>query len=136
MTARRALAAEDFRRTGVPHRRVEAWKYSDLRTVVSAGEVETAGAATWSIEAEGVEMIAAGEGEFAGAMGEASLAFADAGFGLRVAKAGKVRVTFATPGQARVRIVVEPGAVLEYIETAEGDGFQNIGMDVSVGEGA
>ena len=69
-------------------------------------------------------------------MGEASLAFADAGFGLRVAKAGKVKVNFTGPGQARVRIVVEPGATLDYIETAEGDGFQNIGMDVSVGEGA
>src|ERR1700743_3051002 len=69
-------------------------------------------------------------------MDEASLAFAKTGFGLRVAKAGKVRVNFATPGQARVRIILEPGATLDYVETAEGDGFQNIGMDVSVGEGA
>jgi Fe-S cluster assembly protein SufD len=136
MTALRAKAAEDFRTRGVPHRRVEAWKYSDLKSAVDADQVVSAGAAKWMIEAEGVEVIDGGEGGFAGAMGEASLAFAGAGFGLRVAKAGKVRVNFKTPGQARVRIVVEHGATLDYIETAEGDGFQNIGMDVSVGAGA
>ena len=136
MTAVRAKAAEDFRAHGVPHRRVEAWKYSDLKSAIDVDQVALAGAAKWTIEAEGVEMIDAGEGGFAGAMGEASLAFARAGFGLRSAKAGKVRVNFATPGQARVRIVVEPGATLEYIEIAEGGGFQNIGMDVSVGAGA
>ena len=136
MTALRAKAAEDFRAHGVPHRRVEAWKYSDLKLAIDADQVISAGAAKWTIEADGVEMIDVGEGGSAGAMGEASLAFAGVGFGLRVAKTGKVRVTFATPGQARVRIVVEPGATLDYVETAEGDGFQNIGMDVSVGAGA
>jgi len=135
MNALRAKAAEEFRAVGVPHRRVEVWKYSDLKSAVDADQVASAGAAQWTIEAEGVAQIPAGEGGFAGVMGEASLAFADAGFGLLVAKAGKVRVNFATPGQARVRLVVEPGATLEYIETAEGDGFQNIGMDVSVGAG-
>jgi Fe-S cluster assembly protein SufD len=136
MTALRAKATEDFRAHGVPHRRVEAWKYTDLKSAVDADQIISACAATWTIEAEGVEMIDPGEGSFSGAMGEASLAFANAGFGLRVAKAGKVRVNFATPGQARVHVVVEPGATLEYIEIAEGNGFQNIGMDVSIGAGA
>lgn len=136
MTALRAKAAEDFRAHGVPHRRVEAWKYSDLKSAVDADQVVSAGAVRWTIEAEGIEMIDTDAGGFAGAMGEASLAFAEAGFGLRVAKAGRVKVNFATPGQARVRIVVEPGATLDYIETVEGEGFQNIGMDVSVGVGA
>jgi Fe-S cluster assembly protein SufD len=136
MTALRAKAAEDFRARGVPHRRVEAWKYSDLKSVVDADQVASAGAAQWTIEGEGVEQVDFRDGAFAGAMGEASLAFAGAGFGLRVAKAGKVNVKFATPGQARVSILVEPGSTLDYFETAEGDGFQNIGMDISVGEGA
>ncbi|MBV9991473.1 MAG: SufD family Fe-S cluster assembly protein [Alphaproteobacteria bacterium] len=129
-------AAEDFRAKGVPHRRVEAWKYTDLKSAVDVEQVASATAAQWTLESEGAEPIDFHDGGFAGAMGEASMAFAEAGFGLRVAKAGKVRVNFATPGQARVRLVVEPGAVLEYIETAEGDGFQNIGLDVSIGEGA
>jgi len=138
MNALRARAAEEFRALGVPHRRVEAWKYSDLRSVVDADQVASAGAATWSIESDGVELfdLADGEGAFAGAMGEASLAFAQAGFGLRVRKSGNVHVTFASPGQARVRIVLEPGATLNYTEIAEGEGFQNIGMDVAVGAGA
>jgi Fe-S cluster assembly protein SufD len=136
MTAVRAKAAEDFRAHGVPHRRVEAWKYSDLRAAVDAEQVAEAGAAGWTIETEGVEPIDFRGGAFAGAMGEASLAFAQAGFGFRVTKAGRVRVKFATPGQARVRFVVEPGATLDYIEMAGGDGFQNIGMEVSVGAGA
>ena len=136
MSALRARAADDFRAQGVPHRRVEAWKYSDLRSAVDIQQITSAAAANWTIESEGVEMIALSDGRFAGAMGQASLAFAHAGFGLRVAKAGKVHVKFGTPGQARVRIVVEPGATLDYFETAEGDAFQNIGMDVSVGAGA
>jgi Fe-S cluster assembly protein SufD len=136
MNALRAKAAEEFRARGVPHRRVEAWKYSDLKSAVDAEQVVSARAAQWTIESEGVEAIGVGEGGFAGVMGEASLAFADAGFGFRVAKAGKARVTFATPGQARVRIVVAPGATMDYVEIAEGDSFQNIGMDVQIGEGA
>ena len=136
MTALRAKAAEDFRARGVPHRRVEAWKYSDLKSAADTDQVVSAGAAQWTIEAEGCEPIEFRDGDFAGVMGQASLAFAETGFGLRVAKAGKVHVNFATPGQARVRLVVEPGATLDYIETAEGDGFQNIGLDVSVGAGA
>ena len=136
MSPLRAKAVEDFRVHGVPHWCVEAWKYSDLKSVVDTDQVIDVGAAKWTIEAEGVEIIESIEGGFAGSMGEASLAFAKAGFGLRVAKAGKVRVNFAAPGQARVRIVIEPGAALDYIESAGGDGLQNIGMDVRVGEGA
>ncbi len=134
----RARAGEEFRAKGVPHRRVEAWKYSDLRSVVDADQVASAPAATWSIEAEGVELfdLEGREGAFAGVMGEASLAFADAGLGVRVKDAGTVRVTFATPGQARMRIVVEPGATLDYSEVAEGDGFQNIGTEIVLGRGA
>ncbi|MEI9931967.1 MAG: SufD family Fe-S cluster assembly protein [Rhizomicrobium sp.] len=136
MNAVRTKAAENFRAHGVPHRRVEAWKYSDLKSVVDIDQITSSDAAKWTIDAEGVEVTDLGDGGFAGAMGEASLAFSKAGFGLRVAKAGTVRVNFFSPGQARVRIIVEPGATLDYVETAGGSGFQNIGMDVSLGEDA
>jgi len=136
LDARRLKAAEGFRAHGVPHRRVEAWKYSDLRSLIDAQAVEAAGPAQWTIESDGVEPIAADGRSAAGAMGEASLAFAKSGFGLRVVKRGRARVTFATPGQARVRLVLDPGALFDYVEIAEGDGFQNIGLDVEIGAGA
>lgn len=36
LEARRARAVEAFRREGIPHRRVEAWKYTDLRNALEA----------------------------------------------------------------------------------------------------
>jgi len=136
MNALRAKAAEEFRALGVPHRRIEAWKYSDLRSLVDAEAVAAAPAATWKIESEGVEFADLSDGAFAGAMGEASLAFAETGLGIHVKETGHARVTFSTPGQARVRIVVADGATFGYTEIAEGEGFQNIGLDVTVGAGA
>jgi len=57
LDARRAKAVEAFRVKGVPHRRVEEWKYSDLHAVLDADKVERAGAAKWAVEAlsQGVE---------------------------------------------------------------------------------
>lgn len=147
---RRDAAADAFRAQGVPHRRVEAWKYSDLRSVIGAEKIAAAGAAKWELETlsgevEVFDLAADGAPDWAkthigaspgGLMGTASLAFARTGFALRVAKAAKVRVAFPTNGQARVLIVVDDGAVLDYREDARGDGFQNIGMDVVVGKSA
>jgi Fe-S cluster assembly protein SufD len=142
--ARRMKAAETFRAAGVPHRRVEAWKYSDLRSAVGEGVVEAAVAAKWSLESDGVEVFDFASGEAPdwvkaqlgtapdGIMGEATLAFAHAGFALRVKKSGEARVRF-TEGQARVLIVVEDGAWLRYTQTLSGDGFQNIGSEFVIG---
>jgi Fe-S cluster assembly protein SufD len=147
LDTRRVKAAETFRAAGVPHRRVEAWKYSDLRSAVDADVVESAGAAQWSIESDGVELFDFASGEAPdwvkanlgkapdGIMGEASLAFAKTGFALRVKTSGEARVTFGA-GQARVLVVVEDGAVLRYTQTLSGDGFQNIGSEFVIGEDA
>jgi Fe-S cluster assembly protein SufD len=150
MNLLRARAAEEFRASGVPHRRVEAWKYTDLRSMLGAEQIAAAGAAKWEVEASTGEVdifdlagenapdwvrthIGASPG---GLMGTASLAFARTGFALRVAKSADLRVAFPTNGQARVLIVLEDGATLNYSEAAAADGFQNIGMDVVVGAGA
>jgi Fe-S cluster assembly protein SufD len=73
-------------------------------------------------------------------MGTASLAFAQAGFALRVprGRTGEVRVKFASTGQARVLIVLEDGAALHYLESVGGSlmGLQNIGVEVRVGDNA
>jgi Fe-S cluster assembly protein SufD len=147
---RREEAAQAFGAQGVPHRRVEAWKYSDLRSVIGAEQIKAAGAARWELETRSGEVevfdlagerapdwarhyIGASPG---GVMGMASLAFARTGFALRVRKAASVSVVFPTAGQARVLIVLEDGATLDYRESAKGDGFQNIGMDVVIGRDA
>jgi Fe-S cluster assembly protein SufD len=145
--ARRMKAAEAFREAGVPHRRVEAWKYSDLRSAADADSIESATAALWSLESEGVEVFDFASGDAPdwvkahigtapdGIMGEASLAFARAGFALRVKASGEAQVTFGD-GQARVLIVVEDGAALRYTETLSGGGFQNIGSEFVIGRDA
>ena len=43
--ARRAEALDSFRVRGMPHRRFEHWRYSDLRAVLDAGQVAQAGTA-------------------------------------------------------------------------------------------
>jgi len=155
LDARRAEAAEQFRTLGVPHRRVEAWKYSDLRAVTDADAVSNAGAARWTIEhrSEAVEFVDLSSSALPdwvrthlgalksdSAMGAASLALAHSGFALRVprGKSGEVRMRFDSDGQARVLIVLEDGASLNYVETLRGglEGLQNIGMEVRVGENA
>ncbi len=155
LDTRRAQAAEQFRALGVPHRRIEAWKYSDLRAVVDADKVTAAGAARWTIEkrSQDVELVDLADGKMPdwvrerlgslkseSAMGAASLAFAQSGFALRVprGKAGEVRVSFASAGQARMLVVLEEGARLTYFETAGGDlkGLQNIGVEVLIGDSA
>ena len=154
LDARRAKAVEAFRVKGVPHRRVEEWKYSDLHAVLGADKVEQAGAAKWAVETlpRGVELfdLAAGNppdwvqqrlGSLSntGAMEAASLAFAKSGFALRVAKngSGEVRVRFSGEGQARVLVVLEENAALALIEEAdEFSGFQNIGEELVLGPNA
>src|SRR5262249_33122170 len=99
LDARRAEAADRFRTLGIPHRRVEAWKYTDLRTLTDADKVETAPAARWAIarRSDDVELVDLAGRTLPGwvrthlgvlrgdsAMGAASFAFADSGFALRV----------------------------------------------------
>jgi len=155
LDARRAEAAEQFRTLGVPHRRVEAWKYSDLRAVTDAEAISKAGSAQWTIKhgSEGVEFVDLSGGSLPdwvrthlgtlksdSALGAASFAFAHSGFALRVprGKPGEVRVSFASAGQARVLIVLEECASLNYVETVPSDleGLQNIGMEIRVGDNA
>jgi Fe-S cluster assembly protein SufD len=149
LDARRAKAAEAFRALGVPHRRVEEWKYSDLRSLLDAEAITQIVGAQWSIEAlpDGVELFnlsSAGKAPDwmrqrlgalgnAGAMDAASLAFARSGFALRVPRggSGKVRVRFSGAGQARVLLVLEENAALTLIESADDfAGFQNIGAEI------
>ncbi|HEV2650449.1 MAG TPA: hypothetical protein VGU69_04260, partial [Rhizomicrobium sp.] len=54
---RRAEAENRFRALGVPHRRIEDWKYSDLKNAI--GTANDDAAAVWAVEAlpEDVELF-------------------------------------------------------------------------------
>ncbi len=156
LDARRAKAAEIFHALGVPHRRIEAWKYSDLRSVIDAEKVSGAGAAQWSIgrRSENVELFDLAEPngipdwvrqhfgllDRGNAMDAASLAFAPGGFALRVPRGmrGEVQAHFSSAGQARVLIVLEEGAALTYSEDGPGGllGLQNIATEIVIGKNA
>jgi len=151
--ARRAEALESFRVRGMPHRRFEHWRYSDLRAVLDAGQVAQAGTAKWAIEhlPEGVEMFDLGKNgapdwvlKHLGSIGnrptmeEASLAFAEGGVALRVPK-GKViaePITLAISGAGNLRwlIVLEEGAEATIYEPHSHDAglLRNVGVEIAL----
>ena len=145
----RDTARARFERAGVPNRRVEAWKYSDLHRLVDAETVSLAGTAQWSLAAlpHGVEAFDLSQPdppkwvEFGGhgVMAEAAAAFARGGVALRVAAPveAPLALTFTSAGHARVYIVLEPNASLTLLEKHEmGIGLRNIALDVVLDEGA
>lgn len=151
LDARRAKALESFRAKGLPHRRVEEWKYSDLRALIAANDVEQAGAAQWSIEllTDGIELFDLSKndvpdwlGQRLGSLSEpnamesASLGLARSGFALRVPEkvGGEVRVRWLSAGQARVLIVMEERSSLNFLEEVLAfSGFQNVGAEIFLG---
>lgn len=155
LDARRMKAAEAFRASGVPHRRVEAWKYSDLRAVANESEIAEAGMVNWSLEkSDDVDLFDLASADVTpdwvknhlgvlsrkAPMDAASLAFARGGFALRIPKgrSGSAQVQFSSAGQGRILIVVEDGGSLTYSEmNAEGVlGLQNIGAEFVISTNA
>jgi Fe-S cluster assembly protein SufD len=147
---RKTQAAERFLTAGLPNRRVEDWKYTDLRAILNAGTVADAGAVYWQIEAlpEGVELFDLSRPEApdwvekhlgvlngSSAMENASLAFAVAGFALRVPKgvqAGIARVRLSGAGHLRGLVMIEEGASLTLVErhAADAGDLRNVGMEI------
>jgi Fe-S cluster assembly protein SufD len=148
---------EVFRSEGVPHRRIEAWKYSDLHAIVGPDEVAGAGAAHWHLDdlPPGVELAVLGPGEppvwaterlrdlvLHGAMDAAARAFAGKGVALRVprdlAVESPIRLAWRGHGHAQIILVVEHGAsvtVSETHHTSEG-GLRNVAFSAFVADGA
>ncbi|HEY4939856.1 MAG TPA: Fe-S cluster assembly protein SufD [Rhizomicrobium sp.] len=153
---RRAEAETRFRTLGVPHRRIEEWKYSDLRSVLD-GANDAAPTAKWEIAAlpDGVELSdlavlpaapdwvvkAFGTVSASDAMSSASLAEARRGFALRVprgkAVADVLNLALSGAGPLRALIVLEESASLTLVETVTGPaGFANIGIEIVLGANA
>ena len=155
---RRSEALDNFRVRGMPHRRFEHWRYSDLRAILDAGQVAQSGTAKWRVESlpEGVELFdlsaPANAPEWVvrhlGAVGnrptmeEASLAFADGGVALRVARGRQVteplRLQVSSSGNVRLLVVLEEGAALTLMETHTADAglLRNVGVEIALGSEA
>src|SRR5882724_3412453 len=155
--ARRAEAAERFRTLGLPHRRIENWKYTDLKSALESANDSGAGAVEWSIasvpsevelfDLAGLEnapqwvQAHLGKAAVAEAMPAASLAMARTGFAIRVPKGKTVseilHLAFSGTGHGRGLIVLEEGAALTLAETrGTGVGFSNIGIEIVIGPNA
>ncbi|MDE2495474.1 MAG: Fe-S cluster assembly protein SufD [Alphaproteobacteria bacterium] len=151
--ARRAEALESFRERGMPHRRFEHWRYSDLRAILDAGQVAQSGTAAWRIEhlPECVELFDLAEPDAPewvtqklGAIGarptmkEASLAFADGGVALRVPRGRQIaepaRLQISSTGNVRVLLVLEEETSLTLMETHTGDAglLRNVGVEIAL----
>jgi Fe-S cluster assembly protein SufD len=152
---RRSEALDNFRVRGMPHRRFEHWRYSDLRAILDAGQVAQSGTAKWLVEnlPEGVELFdlaaPADAPEWVvrhlGSVGnrptmeEASLAFADGGVALRVTHGRKIaeplRLLVSSSGNVRLLVVLEEGASLTLMETHTVDAglLRNVGVEIALG---
>jgi len=155
LDARRADAIKLVRAQGIPHRRIEDWKYTDLRSALDGandlGKVASetrlrnavqqgyevfefkGDAPKWVVDSFGVIGID-------GTMPAASLALASSTIALRIpsnAMAGKP-LGYEFSGQARLLIVVEAGAAITLLETPMGgaDSFSNAGIEIVLYEGA
>ena len=161
---RRAGARERFRTTGIPHRRMENWKYTDIGSALSADEVLHADFAGWSFGPlpEGAELVelyprrefptvtplidekdAVWAQELLGSVGrsssmsDASLGFARSGFAVRIPSgaSGNSKLDIKRSGQVRGLIVLENGASLTLVHRSGGlSRFQNLGLEIVLGK--
>lgn len=157
LDTRRSDAASLLRERGVPHRRMENWKYTDLKTALGGANdagVNDIRCAIASIP-DGIELFELanladapqwvqahfGKAALSDAMPAASLLLARTGFALLVprntAASKPMRFSFEGSGHARALIVLEDGASLDLIETRPaGTGFSNVGMEIIIGANA
>jgi Fe-S cluster assembly protein SufD len=150
LDARRAEAASRFAAQGVPHRRVEDWKYSDLKNALDGANDDAA--AAWSVGKlpHGVELFDLSHADAPdwvqthlgtlpqNAMASSSFAHARTGFALRVKgnAAAPLAVEFTGAGSCRALIVLEESASLTLCETQKGEGFSNLGVEIVIGANA
>ena len=149
---RKAEAAALVHARGIPHRRIEEWKYSDLKSVL--GETGLgAVTAEWLVGnlPAGVEMfdlskdnppgwVTAHLASARNVMSAASLALSAGGVAFRVPKsmaiADVLKLDFTGPGHVRALLVLEEGASLTLLEGAGPADFRNVGFEITIGVGA
>jgi Fe-S cluster assembly protein SufD len=128
--------------SALPNRRVEDWKYTDLRTAIDPAVVDAAPTGTWEASLSGAveqtdlpEIMPRGAH---GEMGAAAATHAKSGLFLRLGKGqnGIGHLSLAKGGHGRALIVVEEGASLTLRETAATAEFSNIVCDIVLGANA
>jgi Fe-S cluster assembly protein SufD len=127
----------------LPNRRLEAWKYTDLRNAIDSPAVEAAPTASWKLDSvsgalDVGELPAIMPRGRHGAMGDVAASLAKSGLFLRIGKdkEGAAHLQLADGGHGRLLIVVEDGGSLTLRETALTDDFANITVDIVLGANA
>jgi Fe-S cluster assembly protein SufD len=150
---RRAEAAERVRTRGLPHRRIEDWKYTDLRAALGDGGFDRASPVGAIKLPRGVEQyinvggvvprwVETYYGKVAPQdfLSDASLAFDKNFFAFRVPSGLQVSepldFELSGYGQSHVLIVVEAGASVLLKEYIKADGAMNMGLEIVLDEGA
>ncbi|HKX64873.1 MAG TPA: Fe-S cluster assembly protein SufD [Rhizomicrobium sp.] len=148
---RKAEAAAVVHSHGMPHRRIEEWKYSDLKSALGEKGLGAV-MAGWLVGnlPSGVEMFDLAQPDppawvmdhFArptqNVMRAASLALSAGGVAFRVPKGitDLLKVDFIGPGHVRGLLVLEAGAALTLVEGVGIADFRNVGFEIVLGEGA
>jgi Fe-S cluster assembly protein SufD len=127
----------------LPHRKLEDWKYTDLRSVADADAVSAAPTSAWA--------VAAVQGDLDindlpktvpfgahGAMAPVAAELAKSGPSIRVPKGenASIELDLTEAGHGRAVIVVEDGASLTLIEKPSAAAFSNVAVEIAVGRNA
>jgi Fe-S cluster assembly protein SufD len=149
----KADAAALVEARGVPHRRIEEWKYSDLKSALGEAGIGAV-VAEWLVGnlPSGVDVFDLAQKNppdwvkvhFAQAtrnvMSAASLALSRGGIAFRVPKDAKIdsvlKVDFTGTGHVRGLLVLEDGASLTLVEGVGLADFRNVGFEIVLGKNA
>jgi len=147
---RKAQAAAVVHSHGVPHRRIEEWKYSDLKAALGERGLGAV-MAEWLVGnlPAGVEMFDLAQPHppawvmahiarpTQNVMSAASLALSAGGVAFRVPKnsaiAAPLKLDFTGAGHVRALLVLEEGAALTLVEGVGPVDFRNVGFEIVLG---
>ena len=150
---RKAEAAAVVHSHGVPHRRIEEWKYSDLKAALGEQGLGAV-VAEWLVGnlPSGVEIFDLSQPNppawvmnhiarpTQNVMRAASLALSAGGVAFRVPKGAVItaplKVDFTGPGHVRGLLVLEEGASITLVEGVGVTDFRNVGFEIVLGEKA
>ena len=153
LALRKSQAAAVFDSHGVPHRRIEEWKYSDLKVALGEAGIGKV-VAEWQINnlPAGIEMFDLAQpnppawvmAHFGRAshsvMSAASLSLSAGGVAFRVpagvAITDSLKLDFTGPGHVRGLLVLEEGASLTMLEGVSAADFRNVGFEIVIGAAA